>query len=756
MKQIRYILFILLGLALTACEAPVVDDFGVRLPEEPLSVTGRVTDAAGSPLADITVSDGYTVVRTDADGRYEITAPRCAAFVWVSAPEGYMAPLKASGIPDFFRPLGSFETTQTCDFTLEKLDTSKPWVMLAVGDPQVKNNEQVGFFREEGLADMNTLVSADPSKNYFAVILGDLVYDQMGMYDAYVKSLADCPIPKFHIIGNHDHDKAAIDTVDDPELQDPAADDDYESYIGPTYYSFDLAGMHFLMLDNVYMSKKGGTFEKKLTDNQIEWIKKDLALVPKTKKLVVCLHIATRQRMFPGLGEMPELYGLFDGYQVEILSAHAHANFSDRIRANIYERTLGGICGTFWSQNRSNHDGAPCGYGVAAVDPSQAKHFTDYYYKALGRDRDYQMKIYSMNESRVASNLQVNIWDWDPATWTVKWYENGVDKGTLAPSSTNIEDPDVYNYFLGDAAFAKVSDHMFLCKPQPHAKVRVEATNNLFGKTYTAEIADAGTPNQVVVPTAMFEQFEGKWLYSEDFNTLPAPATGTGFNWKNGETLKGWRVDFSTSTQQVCMSQDGSSSSGGFMNFGKVGNSERALGALTSGKSNNIVFGVMLKNNTGKKLRGLRISYYGEVWHTGDDVAFTQNGKYASDPSHKGDSLYVNHLKFSYVKNPEIFADPFGFDEETMPETADVRAGYKIGPFSYARTYNETYYNNTWLGKQIAVDGNEPANRTLVEGPLDVELAPNDVILLRWRFKVNSEDYNYGLAIDDLKAEALE
>ena len=44
----------------------------------------------------------------------------------------------------------------------------------------------------------------------------------------------------------------------------------------------------------------------------------------------------------------------------------------------------------------------------------------------------------------------------------------------------------------------------------------------------------------------------------------------------------------------------------------------------------------------------------------------------------------------------------------------------------------------------------------MVEGPLDVELAPNDVILLRWRFKVNSEDYNYGLAIDDLKVEALE
>ena len=187
MKRIEYLIWSALCLILVSCEAPVVDDFGVRLPEEPLAVNGCVVDTDGAPMEGIVVSDGYTVTQTDAEGRYEITAPRCAAFVWVSAPEGYMAPLKESGIPDFFRALGSFETTQTCDFTLEKLDGSKPWVMLAVGDPQVKNNEQVGYFREEGIADMRKLMAADASKRYFALILGDLVYDQMGMYDAYVK-----------------------------------------------------------------------------------------------------------------------------------------------------------------------------------------------------------------------------------------------------------------------------------------------------------------------------------------------------------------------------------------------------------------------------------------------------------------------------------------------------------------------------------------------------------------------------------------
>ena len=99
MKRIEYLIWSALCLILVSCE--VVDDFGVRLPEEPLAVNGCVVDTDGAPMEGVVVSDGYTVTQTDAEGRYEITAPRCAAFVWVSAPEGYMAPLKESGIPDF-------------------------------------------------------------------------------------------------------------------------------------------------------------------------------------------------------------------------------------------------------------------------------------------------------------------------------------------------------------------------------------------------------------------------------------------------------------------------------------------------------------------------------------------------------------------------------------------------------------------------------------------------------------------------------
>ncbi len=50
MKRIEYLIWSALCLILVSCEAPVVDDFGVRLPEEPLAVNGCVVDTDGAPM----------------------------------------------------------------------------------------------------------------------------------------------------------------------------------------------------------------------------------------------------------------------------------------------------------------------------------------------------------------------------------------------------------------------------------------------------------------------------------------------------------------------------------------------------------------------------------------------------------------------------------------------------------------------------------------------------------------------------------
>jgi 3',5'-cyclic AMP phosphodiesterase CpdA len=58
----------------------------------------------------------------------------------------------------------------------------------------------------------------------------------------------------------------------------------FKEYFGPTHYTFDHKGVHFIVLDNV--SDPGA----KLGDSQLEWLKQDLAQHDKHAPIVVFTH----------------------------------------------------------------------------------------------------------------------------------------------------------------------------------------------------------------------------------------------------------------------------------------------------------------------------------------------------------------------------------------------------------------------------------------------------------------------------------
>ena len=70
-------------------------------------VCGQVLDTDGKPLAGVVVSDGYTAVQTDAEGRYAFVRNAAAAYVFVSVPAGCEVPLR-QGHPCFYRKLDEF------------------------------------------------------------------------------------------------------------------------------------------------------------------------------------------------------------------------------------------------------------------------------------------------------------------------------------------------------------------------------------------------------------------------------------------------------------------------------------------------------------------------------------------------------------------------------------------------------------------------------------------------------------------------
>lgn len=128
---------------------------------------------------------------------------------------------------------------------------------------------------------------------------GDLIMDALGadaartktQWDIFTSVLkANAEIPVEHVIGNHDvWGWNAIDKYSK------------ESKFGKTwacevlqlekpYRSFDKKGWHFVVLDSTHRVEGNG-YTARLDDEQFEWLKDDLAKVPKTTPIFVVSHI---------------------------------------------------------------------------------------------------------------------------------------------------------------------------------------------------------------------------------------------------------------------------------------------------------------------------------------------------------------------------------------------------------------------------------------------------------------------------------
>src|SRR5687768_10387450 len=127
---------LLTGGLLTACEAPA----GIFEPGRK-KVKGRVLSNSKG-IKDVVVSDGYTVIITDARGKYEIELHPAATNIFISTPSGY-AFKNENGISRHYYSLSNINRKHA-DFELIRLDkddTEHQFIIWA--DPQVKNKKDV-------------------------------------------------------------------------------------------------------------------------------------------------------------------------------------------------------------------------------------------------------------------------------------------------------------------------------------------------------------------------------------------------------------------------------------------------------------------------------------------------------------------------------------------------------------------------------------------------------------------------------------
>lgn len=438
-----------------------------------LQTVKGVVQSNGKKLANVIVSDGYSVVSTDKKGRYEINLHPDAVAVFVSIPAGYEFP-QEKGIARFYHLLKDIQTPSKVNFELKKLNQSDDVHQFVIwADTQIQNDRDVKRLMEESVPDLRKLVDqAGPNPLIHGVAVGDIIWDNFDYFKDYEAAVEKTGIPFFQCLGNHDMDLNKGD--------DSVSDDTFQEYYGPTYYSFNRGQAHYVVLDDVRYLGKDKNYDGYVQQNQLDWLKKDLSFVSKDQLIILCLHIP----VYNEVKNKEALYAVLEGFtNVHIMSGHTHVN-NNVITNNIFEHNHGTVCGAWWTDSICG-DGTPAGYGVYTV---KGKNL-EWYYQSTGKSADYQMRTYLSQDLEGNQVLTANVWNYDPA-WKV---EISINNGSFQVMTQEKGfDPLANELYLGPELPSfrkwvepKNTSHLFKATLKGDTKsVTVKATDR-FGKVYT-------------------------------------------------------------------------------------------------------------------------------------------------------------------------------------------------------------------------------------------------------------------------------
>ena len=426
------------------------------------TVYGKVS-CEGTGIPGVVVSDGIEVVKTDSKGVYQLKSKKYHGYVFVSTPSGY-EPINNGILPKFHATLkANAATAERVDFQLKKVDGQDNHRMLLLGDIHLakRTDDQKQF--AEFVKDINATVSATSGKVY-ALTLGDMTWDLYWIVNNYSfkEYMADASgikgVTVYHTIGNHDHSMYYMGDYDTVK--------DYKENIGPTYYSFNIGKVHYVVLDDVECTNQTATTDSKnnpcyvreynghIVSDELTWLKKDLASVPNGTPLVVTMHIPLyNAKGNTNLKEASALENVLKAYpEVHVVTAHTHTvyNTDKTSDLHVYEHNAGSICGTWWWSGKETpgvhigQDGSPGGYTIMDVTGTAFK----WQYKPTGRGTDFQFRTYDRNEILItkdkyapkytgsdfdaslwgkassANEVYINVWNWDPS-WKVEVTEAG-------------------------------------------------------------------------------------------------------------------------------------------------------------------------------------------------------------------------------------------------------------------------------------------------------------------------------------------
>jgi len=436
------------------------------------TVKGRVTDGKRG-IADVVISDGYTVIKTDRKGNFRFTAHEHAGSVWLSTPAGYEF-ITENHISRHYHILGE---GNDYDFQLKRLDKKDDQhTFLIWADPQVRNKKDVKQMMETSVPDVQQLLkSFDQDKLVHAICVGDIVWDNHALFADYNLAVAQMGIPFFQTLGNHD--------MDYRKGGDETSDVTFKAVYGPTYYSFNRGEVHYVVMENVRYLGREREYDGYITAEQLQWLEKDLQQVSKDKLLIINLHIPVHD----GVKNSADFYALLTGFKkVHVMSGHTHYN-QNVIKNGVFEYNHGTVCGAWWT-GAICEDGTPRGYGVYDVNGTDLK----WYYKSTGMDRTDQISI-TLEKADEKLKVTANVYNWDPE-WKVEYF---IDEQPMGALKNEIGyDPEAVRLYKGDKLPVgrtfpepRLTDHIFTTHIAAAVrKIKFVATDR-FGETFSKELS---------------------------------------------------------------------------------------------------------------------------------------------------------------------------------------------------------------------------------------------------------------------------
>ena len=272
-----------------------------------IEIRGRVMeDPSGRGLGGVLVSNGERIVQTDEEGRYALAVePEAHRFVFVTVPDGFRA------ISGFYSPTRHWTDAQEgVDFWLAPAPerAAREFTLVQITDTHVVTEGDMLTSAEVLAESLQQLVrEADPD---MIVASGDLTNrGELAELSRFREAVETVSTPVFPLFGGHDGNEERYEGISQGGYTFTRH---FEAVLGPSYYSFDWGGRHFVFYPNEQSFFSPADQERKET-----WFWADLELQPVGQEIVVVVHTPPPISFLEALSQ----------YNVRlVLHGHLHSN----------------------------------------------------------------------------------------------------------------------------------------------------------------------------------------------------------------------------------------------------------------------------------------------------------------------------------------------------------------------------------------------------------------------------------------------